>query len=217
MGLFAKSARLSGSRFAIGDRSMSPRNRLTAVLSAAATFFVSLAPGGARCEAPQPARTTDVRQLKDMYLKTWLAKDGKSVCKIVPPNEDSWRQLGGTLQAAMEAKIGIRSDMVLADAVTEGDFRQSNMIVLGNLNNNEVVRRLYANLIPVWDLIEEGEAFSDGDRLKITNLLLNITRWVSHRDDFDERTESGRRQSPVLIRRRQNLVYDSGAHGEEFP
>lgn len=36
----------------------------------------------------------------------------------------------------------------------------------------------------IWDAIEEGPVFSDDDRLKITEMLLRLTQWVSNRDHF---------------------------------
>lgn len=46
-------------------------------------------------------------------------------------------------------------------------------------------------VVLMWDNVEEGSVFSDADRLTITRLLFNISRWVAGCDIFDLKQPRG--------------------------
>jgi hypothetical protein len=111
-----------------------------------------LAPLAAAAESAPPGIT----RLKAMHLETVLVRDGVAACKIVTPADDTWRQLGRTVSDAVRAQAGVALEVVDAEAIAPADYGKSGLILLGNLNNNVVVRKLYSQHYCVTDAVYPG-------------------------------------------------------------
>jgi outer membrane protein assembly factor BamB len=92
-----------------------------------------------------------LRRVKRLYPKTDLVKDGKPLATIVRPQEAAYLALAKQIQTTVKSLTGATLPIVIPEKVAERPRR--NLILLGNLNNNEVIFKLYGfNYTPADDL-----------------------------------------------------------------
>ncbi len=97
----------------------------------------------------------NLKRVKSLHPETILVKQGKPSAVIVRPRHTEYLEIARGIQAQIKSLTGVSLSIVTADRVSEKPKR--NLILLGNLNNNSVVFRLYGyNYTPV-DAIYPGK------------------------------------------------------------
>lgn len=88
-----------------------------------------------------------------LYPETVLVADGRANCVVVKPGSDqAFADLAASVAAGLRAKYGVDFPVVADSeacrariAPVEEDFKSTNLIIVGNLNNNRAILPLYAN------------------------------------------------------------------------
>lgn len=94
----------------------------------------------------------DLKEPKRLYPNTTLAEAGKAASVIVRPREARYVGLAEQVQARLREMSGAKVSIV-TDEEVDGKPPKANLILLGNINTNRVVFRLYGyNYTPADDL-----------------------------------------------------------------
>ncbi len=102
--------------------------------------------------ASQKMSLKDLREPKRLYPNTTLAEAGKATSVIVRPREARYAGLAEQVQAGLRELSGAKVPVV-TDEEVDGRPPKANLILLGNLNTNRAVFRLYGyNYTPADDL-----------------------------------------------------------------
>jgi len=89
----------------------------------------------------------DITELKTFYPDTTLVRDGKPNCAIIYPAQDGYAEVAADVARAIEQATGAEVPVKNADEYTKAD-RETNLICLGQMNNNKLAFELY-----VWHYI----------------------------------------------------------------
>ena len=95
-----------------------------------------------------------IQKLKDLYLKTDLSAH----TEIVSPSEGGWRELGVTLQKAIEEATGSAVPLRHADTFDDRVFERRNLVILGSAMNNPAAMALYRHKFAFIDDFYPGKA-----------------------------------------------------------
>ncbi|MDP6116530.1 MAG: hypothetical protein QGG53_32110, partial [Planctomycetota bacterium] len=111
-------------------------------------------------ETAQPPR---IQKLKKLFPETPLVRDGRAASFIVLPDKDDLSATVEKLRATIRARTGADLDALRADDVVDEDWwidfsgvGTSNLIALGNVNNNRLLSVLYGERYVVADSIYPG-------------------------------------------------------------
>ena len=101
--------------------------------------------------------TEGITKLKDLHLKTVIAQGGKPQAIIVVPSPPGYAAVADIVQEAVEKLAGVTLPVKQPTQITEQDLKRFNLIVLGNVPDNELVRRLYRErrIADVWHPFDE--------------------------------------------------------------
>ncbi len=112
-------------------------------------------------ETAQPPR---IQKLKKLFPETPLVRDGRAASFIVLPDKDDLSATVEKLRATIRARTGADLHALRADDLVDEDWRidfskvvSSNLIALGNVNNNRLLSVLYGERYVVADSIYPGE------------------------------------------------------------
>lgn len=98
-----------------------------------------------------------IGQLRNLQLATELAHGGQASVRVATPADPAWRQWGEFVREALARKTGAAIALVDANALSPEDHARSPLILIGNFENNAVIRRLYANHYCFTDAVYPGE------------------------------------------------------------
>ncbi|MGD9495659.1 MAG: hypothetical protein AB7Y46_05050, partial [Armatimonadota bacterium] len=91
-------------------------------------------------------------QLKPLMLDTALVEDGQPRAIICHADQPAWREAARTIQTAIRGATGCELPTVAADQLSFEDADTQNLILLGHLDNNRHVARLYHNFYVCLDV-----------------------------------------------------------------
>ncbi len=91
-------------------------------------------------------------QLKPLMLDTTLVENGQPRAIICHADHPAWREAAATVQAAIRAATGCELPMMTDGALSFEDADAQNVILLGHLDNNRHVARLYHNFFVCLDV-----------------------------------------------------------------
>lgn len=91
-------------------------------------------------------------QLKPLMLGTTLVEGGQARAIICHADDPAWRAAAEVVRAAVRTATGCELPMVAADELSFEDADAQNLIVLGMLDNNRHVARLYHNFYVCLDV-----------------------------------------------------------------
>ena len=97
-----------------------------------------------------------IKQERPLVMGTALVNNGAAAATIVPADGEPWNGAAAKLQTAIAAKIGVTLPIVVPAKITDADWAQRNLIVIGNLLNNPVFARLYFNYFACADAAYTG-------------------------------------------------------------
>lgn len=91
-------------------------------------------------------------RLKPLMLDTTLVADGQARAVICHAEDPAWRAAAEVVRAAVRDATGCELPMVAADELSFEDADAQNLILLGMLDNNRHVARLYHNFYVCLDV-----------------------------------------------------------------
>ena len=91
-------------------------------------------------------------RLKPLMLDTTIVEDGQARAVICHAEDPAWRAAAEVVRAAVRDAIGCELPMVAADELSFEDADEQNLILLGMLDNNRHVARLYHNFYVCLDV-----------------------------------------------------------------
>ena len=107
------------------------------VVLIAALLVAATAPAAELFVPPQ-----EITQLKAFYPDTTLVADGKANCTIIYPAQDGYAEVAADVAKAIKEATGAEVPVKNADEYTKAD-RETNLICLGQMNNNKLAFELY--------------------------------------------------------------------------
>ncbi|MBI2297332.1 MAG: VCBS repeat-containing protein [Armatimonadetes bacterium] len=112
------------------------------------------------CALPLAAAetVTPLPAFRPLYLDTPLARDGRPA--IVAVDDAVLRPAAERLAAAVKARLGV--DLELRTNATAELLAERDVIALGNVNNNAVIKRLYSMRLCYLDALYPGKAEATG-------------------------------------------------------
>ncbi|MDH7571423.1 MAG: hypothetical protein QHJ73_17750, partial [Armatimonadota bacterium] len=90
-------------------------------------------------------------QLKRLVLETPLVQTGQPQAFLAIPDDSAHRRRAATLNQALRETTGVELPVRPAAAVTDDDLQRSHVVLLGHLENNPVLARLYHNFYDCLD------------------------------------------------------------------
>jgi hypothetical protein len=90
-------------------------------------------------------------QLKPLCLETPVVLDGRPVAVICHADDPAWRKAAALIQQAIADVTGVTVPLVTDRQLSPEDFLKQPMILLGHLDNNRHVARLYHNCFVCLD------------------------------------------------------------------
>ncbi len=116
------------------------------------------------CAAPREAdlallRTLEIApdQLKSLSINTPLVENGQPVATICHADDPAWREAAVAVQTAIRNATGAELPLVTDTAISDEDAFGQSLILLGHLDNNRHVARLYHNFFVCLDTGYAGE------------------------------------------------------------
>ncbi len=97
-------------------------------------------------------------QLKPLLLETVIVEDGQPRALICHADDPAWRDAAEFIQQAITGATGVRLEMVTEAELTFEQADAQNVILLGHLDNNRHVARLYHNFFVCLDVGYTGRA-----------------------------------------------------------
>lgn len=97
-----------------------------------------------------------IKQERPLRIETTLVANDRSAAAIVPADGEPWSGAAKKLQAAIAAKTGVTLPIVPPAKITEADWQNRHLIILGNLLTNPVFARLYHNYFVCADAAYTG-------------------------------------------------------------
>lgn len=91
-------------------------------------------------------------QLKPLMLETTIVEDGQARAIICYADAPAWREAATVIQSAIRAATGCELPMMTDAELSFEDADASNLILLGHLDNNRHVARLYHNFFVCLDV-----------------------------------------------------------------
>lgn len=91
------------------------------------------------------------QQLKPLHLETPLVQNGEGRALICTAAHPAWQKAAQTIQQAIAAATGVTLSLVTDETLAPAEFLQRPTILLGHLNNNRYVARLYHNFFVCCD------------------------------------------------------------------
>lgn len=90
-------------------------------------------------------------QLMPLRIDTDVVVDGQPTALICHANDPAWRSAAETVQKAVADATGVSLQVVTDAELTPEQADQTNLILLGHLDNNTLVARLYHNFFVCLD------------------------------------------------------------------
>ena len=84
----------------------------------------------------------EITKLKNLFLDTPLALNGRPACCIASPQGPKYAELATMIQRSILKASGVTTPVKTADKITDADFRGTNLILLGDLASNRAIGRL---------------------------------------------------------------------------
>lgn len=97
-----------------------------------------------------------IRQLAPLHLETVIVKDGAPMAAIVLAEGEMWSAAAQKLRAAIAARTRVELPLLAAGQVTDKDWADRTLIVLGNLMSSPAYARLYNNYFVCADAAYSG-------------------------------------------------------------
>ncbi|NCQ31092.1 MAG: hypothetical protein CO096_09915 [Armatimonadetes bacterium CG_4_9_14_3_um_filter_66_14] len=94
----------------------------------------------------------DPAQLRPLALDTVLVAAGKAAAVICHADAPPWREAAGAVQEAIKAATGVELPLLTDAQLTPEQADSQNVILLGHLDNNRHVARLYHNFFVCLDV-----------------------------------------------------------------
>jgi len=94
----------------------------------------------------------DPAQLRPLALDTVLVAAGKAAAVICHADAPPWREAAGVIQAAVKDATGVELPLLTDTQLTSEQANTQNVILLGHLDNNRHVARLYHNFFVCLDV-----------------------------------------------------------------
>ncbi|MFW5867857.1 MAG: hypothetical protein ACOCX2_08580, partial [Armatimonadota bacterium] len=138
------------------------RHALTAIALVATIVcgspFMTDADAATRSEELELLRTLEISRetLKPMNLETQIVADGEAVATICHADEPAWREAAEAVQAAISEATGVEVPLATDAALSDEEAFGQNVILLGHLDNNRHVARLYHNFYVCLDTAYAG-------------------------------------------------------------
>jgi len=111
--------------------------------------------------SPPPKPVAPVyRKLKNLYLDTIIAADGRPEAVIVAPANGLYDSVASALQQRIRKLTGVTVPIVSDDGPAAAVPFQSNLIVLGNRTTNKTIGELYNRFYTLLDLRYPGRGGS---------------------------------------------------------
>ena len=93
----------------------------------------------------------EITQLKEMYLRTELVRDGRASCVIAVPDDPEYGVLAESVAAAIKAAYGAAPPIKRASEMSDAEISATNVISLGIFSVNEVTEKLYLQWFVRYD------------------------------------------------------------------
>ena len=91
------------------------------------------------------------QQLKPLALETPIVADGRPAALICHADDPQWHQAALTVQQAIADATGVTLDLTTDTELSTDQADATNLILLGHLDNNALVARLYHNFFVCLD------------------------------------------------------------------
>lgn len=124
---------------------------LSTFLSPLVALPAEVAPRHAQEAAALAAIEIKPGQLAPVRTQTPIVENGTARATICHPDDPAWRAIGADIQRAIAGVTGVTLYLKTDAAMAPEQLRTQNTILLGNLNNNRLVARLYHNFFVCSD------------------------------------------------------------------
>ncbi len=138
--------------------------RITSTVTALVTILISgsflmpKADADLRSDQMELLRTLQISadQLKPRNLETPIVAEGEAVATICHADEPAWRGAAEAVQAAIRDATGVEVPLARDTALSDEEAFGQSLILLGHLDNNRHVARLYHNFFVCLDTTYAG-------------------------------------------------------------
>jgi hypothetical protein len=126
---------------------------------ACGSIFMTEVNADLRSEQMELLRTLQISadQLEPRNLETPIVADGEAVATICHADDPAWREAAEAVQAGIADATGVEVPLATDAALSDEEAFGQSLVLLGHLDNNEHVARLYHNFYVCLDTAYAGD------------------------------------------------------------